>query len=839
MHPDGKAHGGSAIIIKKHIKHHLANSFQKEYIQATNIVVYERAGPITFSAIYCPPKHNIKSKEFSDFFASLGNRFLAGGDYNAKHTFWGSRISLPKGRELLKTVQMQGLEVISSREPTYWPSDTNKIPDLIDFCITKGIPRNRLRARNSFELSSDHSPVIINMSSHIVRKESKCTLHNRQTNWHSFRNIIDSELPIDISLKTEEEVIQAVEIFTKCVQKAAWESTPTRNQYYRNIKSPQYIVDAIAEKRKLRKIWQRTRCPYDKKRLNHTTRRLKRLLDAKKNEEVQTYLQNLTPTVATDYSLWKATKSLKQPQTQFPPIRRQDGGWARSEKDKAHTFAEHLAQVFTPNPYEGLPEDESAIHDILNGPQANDVHYTILRFTKHEVASAIRQIGDRKAPGYDLITSRVLKELPKKGIMYVTTLFNAVLRLSFFPPQWKVAETVMILKPGKPAHDPKSYRPISLLPITAKVLERLLLTRILHVIAEKKVIPEHQFGFRSKHGTIDQIHRIVEKIHDAFESKEYCSAVFIDISQAFDRVWHEGLLSKIKQNLPDNLFQIIKSYLTNRQFRVRYGESTTGLYAIEAGVPQGSVLGPVLYLLHTADLPYTPNTLLGTFADDTAILASHKDPAIASEILQQSLNNICLWLKKWRIKANEAKSVHVTFTLRRDTCPPVILNGVQVPQEQEVRYLGLHLDRRLTWKKHIFTKRKQLSLLLRRVFWLLNRKSKLSLENKILLYKSIIKPVWTYGVQLWGSAAESNVEIIQRFQSKTLRMIVDAPWFVTNDIIHADLKIPMVRAEATKIASKYKDRLIHHPNQLASGIISKRKPPRRLKRRIPHDLMPS
>ena len=112
---------------------------------------------------------------------------------------------------------------------------------------------------------------------------------------------------------------------------------------------------------------------------------------------------------------------------------------------------------------------------------------------------------------------------------------------------------------------------------------------------------------------------------------------------------------------------------------------------------------------------------------------------------------------------------------------------------------GIHLDRRLTWQKHIFTKRKQLGLQLHRMYWIMGRKSQLSLENKLLLYKTIIKPIWTYGIPLWGTASNFNIDILQRFQNKVLRSITNAPWYVPNTILHTDLQIPTVKAEITTV----------------------------------------
>jgi hypothetical protein len=126
------------------------------------------------------------------------------------------------------------------------------------------------------------------------------------------------------------------------------------------------------------------------------------------------------------------------------------------------------------------------------------------------------------------------------------------------------------------------------------------------------------------------------------------------------------------------------------------------------------------------------------------------------------------------MKANRSKSIQVTFTTRREKCPPVHINNVQLPQEEDAKYLGLNLDRRLTWHKHIFAKRKQLGNIVTKMYWLLWRKSKLFTSNKLHIHKSTLKPIWTYGIQLWGTASTSNIEILKRFQSKVLNVIVDA-----------------------------------------------------------------
>jgi hypothetical protein len=171
-------------------------------------------------------------------------------------------------------------------------------------------------------------------------------------------------------------------------------------------------------------------------------------------------------------------------------------------------------------------------------------------------------------------------------------------------------------------------------------------------------------------------------------------------------VWHTGLLYKLRLSFPLNYVILLKSYLTNKHFRVKVDNEFFDLLPILAGVPQGSVLGPLLYLLHTSDLTSSPDTTTATFADDTAVLAIDPNAVVASQKLQNSLNTIHHWLSLWRLKENGTKSTHITFTNRRETCFAVYINNEPLPQAKDVKYLGLHLGRRLTWHKHIFTKRK-------------------------------------------------------------------------------------------------------------------------------------
>lgn len=827
-HPSGHSRGGSAILVKSTIKHNEEFKIEAEEVQLIMIKITSTKQDFNVGSVYCPPRYNIKKNIFKDLLSASGSRFLLGGDYNAKHIDWGSRMTSTRGRELRKAIQEVGCCYHSTETPTYWPTDANKIPDLIDFFISKRISSNFLNLEDNFDLDSDHSAVILNLSEKVIKKQSKPTLVNRTTDWVSFKHDIIRNVNLNAELQTEDQLDSEVEGFIKLIQETAWKYTrfseykPVSNNY------PKEITDLIAQKRRARRKWQESRHPDDKTTVNRLSQTLKRKIKNFKSLAYENYIKNLSATKETDYSLWKATKNTNRPIKRIPPLKKTDGTWAKDNKDKAELFADHLEKIFQPNE---INSNSCLVEDYIVDDS------TIALFTQKEIYQEIKSLKSNKAPGFDLITAEIVKELPRKALTFLKKLMNAAVNLRYVPNAWKVAEVIMIEKPGKPINEAKSYRPISLLPMISKLFEKLLLRRLMPIIDNKKLIPNHQFGFRTKHATIDQVHRMTNIIEKALEEKQICSTIFLDVAQAFDKVWHEGLIFKLKRLIPLQFVEILESYLSDRLFRIKQDEEYSTLREIKAGVPQGSILGPILYLLYTSDLPEIENVTVATFADDTAILAVGPSVKESTKKLQEASNNISKWTNKWKIKLNESKSVHVNFTNKNLVDPPQInLNGARVSIQNTAKYLGMTLDVKLRWKEHVKKKKIELENKYRENYWLLGRGSKLTTYNKVLIYNQIIKPIWTYGIQLWGCAKQTHIKQIQTFQNKVLRNIVGAPWYVRNSDIHRDLGIPSVYEEIRSCAMRHRARLEQHINIEASRLIEDRVRTERLKRTRPLDL---
>jgi hypothetical protein len=270
------------------------------------------------------------------------------------------------------------------------------MPDLLDFFINKGVTPDYIQDEPNFELSSDHTPDIETLSSHILSKPASPTLTGNITDWNSFRKYLENNINLEIGIKEPNELDEAVQNFTTLIQQAAWHSTAVPTEKLREMDNiPLYVKELVTEKRRARNRWQRTRSNEERLNFNRLRRKLHNTLKNISNSFFEHYITSLS---TDDHSIWKATKEFKRPQTPIPPIRKPDSSWARSDSEKAEAFAKHL--------------EDKDIELLLETPC--QMPLPIKSFCPKELRRQIKNLNPRKAPGYDLITSFILKQLPKK-----------------------------------------------------------------------------------------------------------------------------------------------------------------------------------------------------------------------------------------------------------------------------------------------------------------------------------------------------------------------------------------------------------------------------------------
>lgn len=281
--------------------------------------------------------------------------------------------------------------------------------------------------------------------------------------------------------------------------------------------------------------------------------------------------------------------------------------------------------------------------------------------------------------------------------------------------------------------------------------------------------------------------------------------ILLDIEKAFDTVWHEGFLYKImKLNFPKYLVCLLKSYITNRKFKVFIGENSSHSKNITAGVPQGSILGPTLYNIYTSDIPKPPHVNLALYADDTAMYLSSWRVDTISHRLTNAFKIINKYFHKWKIKVNNSKTEAIIFSKRRPKLyHNIIVNNANVDWMPCVKYLGLNLDSKLTFTQHTkCTKNKALAAIYS-LYPIFNKKSKLSEKNKTIIYKTLIRPIITYAAPVWSSMSKSNYKSLQVIQNKCLKIAGNYPNFYSTSVIHKEMKVEYLSDFTKKIGHKF------------------------------------
>ena len=300
----------------------------------------------------------------------------------------------------------------------------------------------------------------------------------------------------------------------------------------------------------------------------------------------------------------------------------------------------------------------------------------------------------------------------------------------------------------------------------------------------------------------------------------------LDVEKAFDNVWHDGLVYKLRHfDISPYLIKIIRNYLKDRRYKVSLYGVNSNTFSIPAGVPQGSLLGPVLYNIYTSDVPQLPDGgVLAFFADDTAVMVKGRKPCELRHRLQRCLNVFTDYVSTWKIKINGAKTQTIIFPHSRSPrlIPPddckVTVSGSLVDWSSEVTYLGLTLDAKLLLSSHVSKTLNKCSVLVKCLYPLINRRSRLSVKNKLAVYKQIIAPVIYYAVPVWDICANTHKKRLQTLQNRTLKMVMDLPWHFSTDELHRLTGIPTVAEKAASLITTFMNRCADSEYTLISGL---------------------
>lgn len=696
------------------------------------------------------------------------NKSIIFGDLNARHKDWNNTFDNTNGKRLKSALQNTNLVLFNTPTPTCFTNIDN--PSYIDIVISHNIFVNNLIAQN--ELESDHTPITFELPH--TPTEPQPPRHIRKdydkANWSQYKHFLNQNITINRNIQTTQDIDNEIQNITQNIQQAI-------NTYIPDIEPkttplPQHIQDQIKHKNRLRRIYQKQPTQQNKTNLTNQIALVSDILTIYDREKWDKRIQAATNKRG---NVWKEIKQVKNQSLSMPPLHENNETITNTEI-KTNIIANHLEQ--THRLTQNLSDQRTTQHvqnTIQDFIEQHPTPTQQITTSPTEINRIIRKQRPYSAPGHDKIQIKALRHLPKKAIVQLFYIYQTCLKLAYFPTTWKKAIIIPILKKHKNPNLASSYRPISLLSALGKILERIIIKEVQYTLFENDTIIPEQFGFRQAHTTTMQIARLANKISLNYNIKHTTSIAYLDLEKAFDVVWHQALIYKlISNNFPNAITHIIISYLKDRTFKVKIDDKHSYERQIPAGVPQGGVLSSTLFLIYVNDIPKDNNTKLALFADDTAIIAQSRQTRQANIYLNTHLQTLDNYFTKWKLQINPQKTSIVNYNkkLNFEDEQIVTLQNTPIPTLQTTKYLGLQLDRKLNFKKHIQEITTKARLILKYIYPFIIHSSKLTQKQKINLYTAYMLPTLLYACPVFVSAPNYILRPIASMETRTLRIIL-------------------------------------------------------------------
>ena len=513
----------------------------------------------------------------------------------------------------------------------------------------------------------------------------------------------------------------------------------------------------IKKKYKMFRRWLGTKSGYDYLRYidarNASTREIKK---AKKQYEKKVANECKT----NPRTFWRYVQDKLKVKKGISVLKKPDGSYTNNDQEKAEVLNSFFASVFT-------REDTSNIPPLNEGERSNYTFISDIRVTPLAVKKKLDNLNPNKSQGPDRVPARVLRELSASISGPLSFIFNLSLEKGCVPSDWKKAEVSSIFKKGCRS-DPGNYRPVSLTCIVCKVLESLVRDCVVSYFDDNDLFSPCQYGFRSKRSCAVQLLVVMEKFTKWIDEGSPFDVIYLDFSKAFDSVPHGRLLEKLKSyGVVGNLLNWIKSFLTDRSQTVKVGDAKSSEQAVLSGIPQGSILGPILFLIFINDLPDGLESFCQIFADDTKVYSSVQN----SDSIQNDLYKLQDWTERWNLHFNVKKCKVLHYGKNNPNISYKMKLGndlVNVDSCNEEKDLGVSFDTDLNFDGHInrvVSKANQMLGIIKRSFEFLDK------DIFLKLYKSLIRPHLEYANSVWCPYLKRQSVSIEKVQRRATKLI--------------------------------------------------------------------
>ena len=756
---------GVCLFIKNHIKTTKLENFDSLFSPSIFCRIHTTdVDHFVFGVIYRSPNASREEslalhqqiKQVSDKLMSSNEKLVLAGDFNYREVNW-QQMSCNCQKEHLAN---QFLELVGEHFLTQFVKECTHTrgaqePTLVDLIIANDHEFISNIVHSAPIGRSHHDVLSFNIN--INTKSIKPVIYEKfNLNKADFQSMREAVYAVDWQRELE-----ACSDVDECWNKIETKLHNVSNEFIprikintskiqRNFTAPDSLLNLIKLKRKAFKQYKRYRTASNYNTYAYLRNQTNiELRNAKKENEIRIAKEAKSNPKA----LFRYISSKSKPRETIPDLKMKGGGTTEGDQQKADELNTFFGSVFTEENDQNFPECTSS----------TDKKLSHVEVSVDEVCKVLKGLKPGKSPGPDGIQPRVLKELAEPLSLPLKLLFDATLAQGKIPQKWKSAEVRPIFKKGdKSSAD--NYRPVSLTSVVCKVFEKFIRDAMYQHLTDNNILSPDQFGFCSGRSCVTQLLVTANDWLFSLDNKTPVDAIYLDFSKAFDSVPHQRLIHKLNSyGIQGNLLKWVSDFLSDRSQYVTINDKQSDTIPVTSGVPQGSVLGPTLFVYYINDLPNSTDQLVRLFADDSKIYAEIKTEEDYIN-LQKGIDDLVDWSNKWLMNFNSKKckvlhlgknNPHYAYTMR---------DGDKVSKLDETvceKDLGVNIDPLLDFEQHITTicnKGKQLSGMLLR-----NLTSR-CIEILIPLFKALIRPHLEYGNAVWCPYKKKDIKKVEQIQ---------------------------------------------------------------------------
>ena len=636
-------------------------------------------------------------------------------------------------------------------------------------------PENVTKTTVPYISLSDHYPICFSRS--IKHSQQKSLNKHRYMTYRSFNKFNEEKFNIDLiqsdlqNIEQIDDLDDALSSLYKIINTTLEIHAPMKTKRIKRAKQPEWYSKEIINASKLRNMYQK-----QKNWVQYKVWRNKTSYLIRKNK--RNFYNKAIKETKNSSLIWKHIKNVTCQENDgiaLPPqLRMKNDNVLDDPQTIVNAFNDHFLCVA--NMIERIPFDTEYFEFIKQkiDMKLKKETFSIGLITPFEVKQIIDKLNVNKSTGLDGIGPRIIKCARDNLVITISSLINKSIELGIFPSRLKEAYVLPLFKSGA-KDDPNNYRPISILPTISKIFERHVANQLHSYFDKTDILHTYQSGFRKNHSCQTSLIALTDKWLKQMDNGKLIGTIFIDLKKAFDMVDHKILIEKLKIYHFNKLtVSWFVSYLENRNQTVKVGNTVSSVGILKYGVPQGSILGPLLFLLYINDLPMIiKHTEMDIYADDSTLHTADKHTSIIEKNLQKDLNSIQTWCKKNNMSINPTKttSMLIGSQHRIKTSSDLLLhlNNTIIQSVKTQKVLGIHLDSNLKWDIQIDNLCKKLSTKLT----LLRRISKyLSLESKKLYYNAYMLPLMDFCSIVWSNCNKSLIMRVNKIQKATARWIL-------------------------------------------------------------------